>query len=201
MPAAPPPKRSVKTNSVRIAIQGIAGSFSEAACLALHPRARIVYCRDFSDLFLALADARAQQALIPVSNTLAGEIPATRRLLARTPHRVIAETRLRIAPALIIRPEAALADIRQVLSHPVALLQCRRLLALHPAWRARPFFDTAGSVAEIMRRADPTRAALASPHAAALYGAKIARRGVGDRRAHFTKFLLIAPLSSRVLSK
>ncbi|HXR98789.1 MAG TPA: prephenate dehydratase domain-containing protein [Terriglobales bacterium] len=186
---------------MRIAIQGIAGSFSEAACHALRPRARVVYCRDFNDLFRSLADHRAQQALVPVENTLAGEIAATRRLLARTPHRVVSEIRLRISLALIVRPDAELAHIRHVLSHPVALLQCRRFLARHPDWRARRFFDTAGSVKEIMRIHNPTRAALASPHAAAVYGAKVARRGVGDKRANFTKFLLIAPIAGRVLSK
>ncbi|HUX65873.1 MAG TPA: prephenate dehydratase domain-containing protein [Terriglobales bacterium] len=183
---------------MRIAIQGIAGCFSEEAALGLHPRAQLIACPDFAALFAALEEGRAQRALLPVENSIAGPIAEAQALLARHRVRVLADHRHPIEQCLLLLPGADPAQVRRVLSHPVALRQCSRFLA-RAGWQVEPFFDTAASAREIVRRGQPDLAAIASARAAAVYGAQVARRGIADRRQNFTRFFLIAPRRERVL--
>ncbi|MGN6592653.1 MAG: prephenate dehydratase domain-containing protein [Terriglobales bacterium] len=176
---------------MRIAVQGIAGCFSEAAAAQLAPGSETVYCRTFEDIFKSLAAGTAARGLVPVENTIAGEIAATRKLLAGHPVRVLAETRLRIEQCLIATPGATLAGIGRVFSHPVALQQCGQFLAHHPHWRVEAYFDTAAGVQHIMQEARPDQAAIAGPQAAAVYRAQILARGIGDVVDNFTRFVLV----------
>lgn len=177
---------------MRIAVQGVAGCFSAAAARQVAPAAELVYCRGFDDVFAALAQGAAERGLVPVENTLAGEITPVQQLLARHPVRVEAETRLRIEPCLISLPGASLTGIRRVFSHAVALRQCGQFLARHPDWQIDSYFDTAASVQLIMQAGQPEQAAIAGPQAAAPYGAAVLVRGIGDVADNFTRFLLIA---------
>jgi prephenate dehydratase len=79
-----------------------------------------------------------------------------------------------------------------VQSHPVALAQCKRFFAEHPRLKPINADDTAGSVAEIMRRGDPTRAAIAGRRAAEIYGASIIRESIQDQPENFTRFVLLS---------
>jgi prephenate dehydratase len=176
---------------MRIAVQGIAGCFSAAAAAQLAPGSEIVYCPAFDDIFFALERGSADRGLVPVENTIAGEIAATRKLLAQHPVRVLAETRLRIEQCLIALPGAILADIRRVFSHPVALQQCGKFLAHYPHWQVEAYFDTAASVQHIMQQALPTLAAIAGPQAAPTYGAQVLVPGIGDVVDNFTRFVLV----------
>ncbi|HET9785190.1 MAG TPA: prephenate dehydratase domain-containing protein, partial [Terriglobales bacterium] len=124
--------------------------------------------------------------------TVAGEIAATRELLAQHAVRVAGETRLRIEQCLIAVPGAALAGIRSVFSHPVALQQCGNFLARFPHWRVETYFDTAASVQRIMHAAMPEQAAIAGPQAASAYGAEVLARDIADVVDNFTRFVLIA---------
>lgn len=177
---------------MRIAVQGIVGCFSEAAAAQLAAASEFVYCSTFEDIFLSLQRGHADCGLVPVANTIAGEITATRDLLAAHPVRVVTETRLRIEQCLIGIPGAALTGIRSVFSHPVALQQCGKFLAHYPHWRVEAYFDTAASVQHIMQEASPDQAAIAGPQAAQTYGAQILAHGIGDVVDNFTRFVLVA---------
>lgn len=180
-------------DSERIAIQGARGAFSAQAALQLRPGAALLHCPTFDAVFAALAAGAAALALLPIENTVAGPVLAAQALLAQASVRTVSETRLQIELALITRPGAAFDQLRRVRSHPVALAQCGRFLAAHPALVPEPAWDTAGSVADMMAAGDATLAAIASPAAAALYGAAVARSPIGDRSDNFTRFLLLVP--------
>lgn len=178
---------------MRIAVQGVPGCFSQQAAARLRPRAQPLYCRRFEDLFAAAASGEAGAALVPVRNTVAGEIAATRALLQRHPYKVVAETQLRIELCLMIHPASTPTRIRRVLSHPVALAQCGRYLKRHPTWQPVPYFDTAASAGYLMLRHDLTSAAVAPFRAVQVYGTRLLERGIGDVRANYTTFQLIEP--------
>lgn len=178
---------------MRIALQGVPGCFSQQAAERLRPNAQPVYCRRFEDMFAALANGRAEAALVPVHNTLAGEIAPTQALLRRHPSRVTAEIRLRIELCLMIHPTSTPARIRRVLSHPVALAQCGRFLRQHSAWQPVPYFDTAASAGHLMLRRDLVSAAIAPLRAVQVYGARMLQRGIGDTKDNYTTFQLIEP--------
>ncbi|MGH9520098.1 MAG: prephenate dehydratase domain-containing protein [Terriglobales bacterium] len=178
---------------MRIAIQGVPGCFSEAAMQWLRPRAQPVFCRRFEDIFATLASGGAEAALVPVHNTLAGEIAATRTLLRLHPMRKIAATRLRIELCLMIHPSSTPERIVRVLSHPVALAQCGHFLGRHPGWKPIPYFDTAGSAGYVMLRRDLVSAAIAPLRAVQAYGTRLVERDMGDTAENYTTFQLLRP--------
>jgi prephenate dehydratase len=176
---------------MRVAIQGERGAFSHQAALKLMPRAKVLACTTSTDVFDALDSRRADAAVIPVENTLAGPVAVHLDLLLERDVFIHAEARLRIEHNLIVAPGTKLKDIRQVLSHPVALDQCRNFFRRHRAISAVPFYDTAGSVKHIMAQQLGDTAAIASSHAAKEYGGKILQGSLEDNKQNFTRFFLI----------
>ena len=101
------------------------------------------------------------------------------------------EFRLRIRHNLIAAPGVKLGEIKRVLSHPVALDQCRDFFRKHSTITSVPFYDTAGSVKHVMSQQLRDTAAIASKQAAQEYGAKILQKGLEDDKNNFTRFFLI----------
>jgi prephenate dehydratase len=85
------------------------------------------------------------------------------------------------------------SQIRSVLSHPVALDQCRKFFRQNPRLEQVPFYDTAGSVKHLMQGKLRDTAGIASRQAASEYGARVLKAGIEDDPKNFTRFLLIAP--------
>jgi prephenate dehydratase len=178
---------------ITVAIQGERGSFSqEAAHKLLGSEIALAPCRTFEDVFSAVTSRAAACAVIPIENSLAGSVHRNYELLAAAGLTIDGEVFLRISHNLIGRPGARLEDIRRVVSHPVALAQCQRFLAAHPAWEVLASYDTAGSVKEMMESGRPEEASIASAAAAELYGGHILISEVEDHGLNYTRFLLLA---------
>jgi prephenate dehydratase len=75
----------------------------------------------------------------------------------------------------------------------VALAQCRRFLAEHPNLKPIAYYDTAGSVKQLVSTRDMQAAAIASEQAAVYYGAEILARGIEDDEENYTRFFLVRP--------
>jgi prephenate dehydratase len=88
-------------------------------------------------------------------------------------------------------PGVSIGEIERVFSHPVALAQCRSFLAAHPGMKAVAFYDTAGSVKQLMEAGERNVAAIASEAAAATYGAEILERDIEDSPENYTRFFLV----------
>jgi prephenate dehydratase len=177
----------------RVAFQGEHGAFSEkAAGKLLGPQAATIPCASFEKLFAAIEDGVADLILAPMENTLAGSVYRCYDLLIARDLRIRAEVIHPIAHFLVGAPGAALAGIRTVESHPVALAQCERFFAGHPRIARVAAQDTAGSVREVVAANDPTRAAIGGRHAAELYGGAILAEHLEDDPANFTRFLLLS---------
>ncbi|HEX8502320.1 MAG TPA: prephenate dehydratase domain-containing protein [Pyrinomonadaceae bacterium] len=178
----------------RVAFQGERGAFSEeAAVRLLGGGATLVPRPTFESLFAAVGEGAADLALAPAENTLAGSVHRVYDLLLDSPLHVTAEVVIPIRHFLVGCPGAADGEVRTVESHPVALAQCERFFASRPDIRRVAAEDTAGSVAAILRRGDPTRAAVAGRRAAEIYGGAILRAGLEDHAENYTRFLLLAP--------
>jgi prephenate dehydratase len=101
------------------------------------------------------------------------------------------ETLMRIRHNLIAISGTPIGEIDRVFSHPVALAQCRRFLAEHPRMESYAFYDTAGSVKQLVELRDRHAAAIASEAAAHYYGAQILESGIEDNPENFTRFFLV----------
>ncbi len=175
-PAHKPTKES--GSGMRIAIQGEPGSFSHEAAMKLVRDAVIVPFALSADAFAALSNGVVGAAVIPIENSLAGSVAEHFDLLLAHDVKVQKETLLRIHHNLIGLSGVSVNDIDRVFSHPVALAQCRRFLANHPEMESFAFYDTAGSVKQLIEVRDRHAAAIASEAAAHHYGAQILESGI-----------------------
>jgi prephenate dehydratase len=181
-----------------VGFQGEPGAFSEGAARAL--LGDTIETRGyatFDSLLDSLASGEVAYALLPRENNVAGIVTQAQEALER--HLGLIETRAITYPieqCLIGLAGASLQSIVRVCSHPVALAQCTTFFAKHPHMRQIEADDTAASVRRVVEKADASCAAIASSHAADLYGAIVLARGIADRADNHTRFSLLVKLDS-----
>jgi prephenate dehydratase len=176
---------------MKVAIQGELGSFSHEAARRLAPGGRVIPCARSAEVFDRVEVGSANAAVIPIENTLAGTVAEHADLLVARDVFIEAEFRLRIVHNVIAAPGAKLDSLRRVLSHPVALDQCRDFFRAHPQIEAVPFYDTAGSVKHVVANQLTDAAGIAGRQAAREYSGKILASGIEDDKNNFTRFFLI----------
>lgn len=176
-----------------VAFQGESGAFSEAAAAELvEGPIALLPCATFDAAVRAVVDLHADFAALPVENAIAGAVhAATDAMLPFASLEVVREIKLAVHLALLGIAGAVVNDIREVLSHDVALKQCTRFLAAHPEIRAVVAHDTAGAARLVGIRRDPSVAAIAAPWAAARYGLVVLAEDVQDVRDNWTRFILV----------
>jgi prephenate dehydratase len=176
---------------MKVAIQGERGSFSHEAAEKMLPRCTVVPCARSAEVFDRVEAGTVGAAVIPIENTLAGTVAEHADLLVARHVFIQAEYLLRIVHNLIAAPATKIGSLRKVLSHPVALDQCRDFFRRHPNIEAVPFYDTAGSVKHVTENRLQDAAGIAGKQAAREYSGKILRAGIEDNKHNFTRFFLI----------
>ena len=139
----------------------------------------------------AVLSGAVDAAVLPIENSLHGAVSEHYDLLLESPLRIHAEGLLRIEHNLIAAPGTRLEDIQSVLSHPVALSQCRRFLARFTQATALPFYDTAGSVRHAVGERLLDTAGIAPRLAAEVYGGEVLVANIEDHAENFTRFHLL----------
>jgi prephenate dehydratase len=176
---------------MKVAIQGELGSFSHEAAERMAPRCQVVPCARSAEVFDRVERGSVAAAVIPIENSLAGTVAEHADLLVARAVYIQAEFHLRIVHNVIAAPGVKLSAVRRVLSHPVALDQCREFFRRHPRMEPVPFYDTAGSVKHAIAQHLTDTAAIAGRHAAREYSGKILAAGIEDDKRNFTRFFLI----------
>jgi prephenate dehydratase len=186
----------------RVAFLGPAGTYSDDALRAVageEPYVPVPLPR-VHDALAAVADGRADRALVPFDNSIEGTVRPTLDALAFdvTGVRIVGEHDHPIHHCLIARRQIELERIEAVLSHPQALAQCARFLREQlPSAQRRAAPSTAEAVREVAESEAPL-AALGAPSAAEIYGCVVLREGVEDADGNVTRFVWIAPEDVRV---
>ena len=179
---------------MKVAIQGERGSFSHEAAERMVPRCTVVPCARSVEVFDRIEQESVGAAVIPIENTLAGTVAEHADLMLTREVFIQAEYLLRIVHNVIAFPGVRLGSLRRVLSHPVALDQCRDFFRLHPKIEAVPFYDTAGIVKHIIAKQLKDAAGIAGRQAASEYSGSIVQSSVEDDKRNFTRFFLIRKL-------
>ena len=183
----------------RVTIQGIAGCYHEAAARAYFGEEEIetVACATFAEMFDLMAHDRSLLGIIAIENTIAGSLLQNHELLRKSNLNIVGEYKLRISHVLAALPGETLDDIREVNSHPMALMQCGEFLKAHPRMKLVEKDDTAGSAQEIAQHHLTGHAAICGRLAAQIYGLNILSEGIETNKRNFTRFLVVAdPLYS-----
>jgi prephenate dehydratase len=151
----------------------------------------IVPCNVSAEVMARVLSGEADAAVLPIENSLHGSVAEHYDLLLELDVRIERESLLRIRHNLITAPGVKLGEIRRVISHPVALSQCRKFLASHPEFEVMPFYDTAGSVKHILEQELRDVAGIAPELAAAQYGGQILVPSIEDHAQNLTRFHLV----------
>jgi len=181
---------------MKFAIQGELGSFSHEAAGRMLPGCTVVPCARSVEVFDRVENGSVDAAVIPIENTLAGTVAEHADLLVARDVFIVAGFRLRIVHNVIAAPAVRLKALRRVLSHPVALDQCRDFFRQHPQIEAVPFYDTAGSVKHVIAEKLEDAAGIAGRQAAREYHGKILQAGIEDDKSNFTRFFQIRRLGA-----
>jgi prephenate dehydratase len=179
---------------MKVAIQGELGSFSHEAAERMLPRCTVVPCARSVEVFDRIDKGSVGAAVIPIENTLAGTVAEHADLMLTRDVFIQAEYMLRIMHNVIAMPGVRMNALRRVLSHPVALDQCRDFFRSHPKIEAVPFYDTAGSVKHVIASRLTDAAGIAGQKAASEYSGNIVQSGIEDDKSNFTRFFLIHKL-------
>ncbi|MEO1434735.1 MAG: prephenate dehydratase [Bacteroidota bacterium] len=186
---------------MKVAIQGIEGSFHDQACRELlGNKASLVECSTFSEVFKTVDGELASHGLIAIENSLVGTILSNYRLLRTSDMQVTGEVNIPIAHQLMALPGTTIEQITEVRSHPMALRQCREFFEQHPWIRLIEDMDTASCAKTLAHEQVAHRAVVASERAAELYGLEIIATNIQTHPENYTRFLLLEPQDEAVPS-
>jgi prephenate dehydratase len=175
-----------------IAYQGAPGAYSHIAAKDLLPKGRSQGFGDFGSVVASVARGEAELGVLPVHNSIVGEIPgALAALAAWSTVEEVNRFEQKIDHCLLALPGADLQSLRWVESHPAALAQCTRWLSANQV-EPRPVDDTAGAARAIAQDRDWTRAAIAHAGVAERYGLEVIDRDLADAPDNVTSFAVIA---------
>ena len=174
-----------------IAFMGMEGANADLACRQACPYMHTLPCASFEDVFEAVASGKAQLGMIPIENSQAGRVAEIHQLLPKTKLHIVGEYFQPIEHQLLAPKGATLDSVKHVYSHPQALLQCRQNL-LNLKYQTHTYSNTAAAAADVAKWNDPSKAALASPLAAELYGLSVLKEHMQDSDSNTTVFVIIA---------
>ena len=180
------------TDEICVAFQGEPGAYSEAAVLEFFdPTIHTRPLPNFIDVFQAVEQGSCTFGFIPIENSLAGSIHQNYDLMLRYKLNIVGEYPYRVEHCLLAIKDAEITDIKRVHSHPQALAQCAENLRRLKVTTI-PEADTAGSARLVAENNTDIDAAIASSHAAKVYGLQVLIENLEDNPANFTRFLVLA---------
>ena len=186
---------SLKINSAPpgICIQGYQGSFHQVAANFFFGKGvPVIPCDTFRDLVKMAADPTLSAGgIMAIENSIAGSILPNYNLLQKSKLVVVGEVYLSISQNLLANKGVQLSDIREVHSHPMAILQCLDFLEKN-TWKLVETEDTALSARHIAQHHHKHAAAIASKLAAELYGLQIVSPDIHTMKNNVTRFLVLA---------
>ena len=177
--------------TTKIAYQGVAGAYSEQACLNAYPNLSAVACETFAEAMVMVEDERAIYAMIPLENSTAGRVEEIYRLIPKMNLYVVGEHFQPVVHCLLGIKGTKKEDLKTVASHPQALAQCSHNISklnLSPIAK----LDTAGSAKEIKELNDKSFGAIASSLAAKIYDLEILQEHFEDIRGNTTRFFILS---------
>src|ERR1700722_12667713 len=199
MDAAKPIKQGASSavgagdGAVRVSIQGYEGSFHQVAARQFFgDDVEVITCATFREVIRVASDRKESDGgIMAIENTIAGSILPNYNLLQKSELRVIGEIYLQIGQQLLVNPGVRLEDIREVHSHPMALLQCIDYLEKYPNWKLVETEDTALSAKHLHQHRSKHVAAIASELAATLFGLEILAPNIQTMKNNYTRFLIL----------
>ena len=175
----------------RVAIQGGVGAYHGiAAENFFKEEVDIVPCATFRDIFKVIEKEPNTIGIMAIENTIAGSLLGNYDLLKNSNLPIAGEYKQRISHCIAALPGQTIHEIKEVQSHPIALMQCTDFLDKLSGIKVVEHEDTALAARDIARDGIKGCAAICSEKAAEMYGLEMLARGIETNKHNFTRFLI-----------
>jgi prephenate dehydratase len=183
----------------KVTIQGYEGSFHQVAARQFFGKnVEVIPCATFKEVVQIGEDAKhSDGAVMAMENSIAGSILPNYNLLQKSKLQVIGEVYLSISQNLLVYPGVKLEEIKEVHSHPMAILQCLDYLE-EQAWKLVESEDTALSAKHIRQHKSKHIAAIASKLAAQFYELDVITPDIHTLKNNITRFLIMVPAKQKM---
>jgi prephenate dehydratase len=188
--------------TTKIAIQGIKGSFHHQVVKEyFSENVEIDECLSFEELIDSLLSGKSDQAVMAIENSIAGPIIPNYALIDKNNLHIIGEHYLNISQNLMTLKGQKIEDIKEVHSHPMAILQCMDFLKQYPNIKLVEDKDTAETARRIQEKQLTGIAAIASKTASEMYDLDIIAPEIQTIKNNMTRFVIIKKQNSFVPEK
>lgn len=178
--------------NIRVVFQGEEGAYGHAAMSAFFGEdVSSFHVPRFRDAMEVIAEGSADYGVLPIENSTAGIVADNFDLLVDFENYIVAEQILPVEHVLMAVPGTGIQQIRRVISHPQALVQCEGLFQEHRDWEAVAYGNTALAAKKIAQEGRSDQAAIGSAFAAKRFGLDILREHVNDQEANATRFMIV----------
>lgn len=176
----------------RVAIQGGSGAYHGIAAERFFKdeEVEIIPCVTFKDIFTTIKKDPNVVGIMAIENTIAGSLLPNYDLMKEYNLPIAGEYKLRISHCLAALPGQDIHEIREIHSHPIALMQCKDFMNTLPGVKAVEHEDTALAARDIQQEQIKGQAAICSERAAEIYGLNILAKGIETNKRNFTRFLI-----------
>ncbi len=186
------PVDALKKEGVTVVFQGVEGAYSYAAMNTFFGKdIRSFHVDTWKDAMEAIKNREADFAVLPIENSTAGIVQDNYDLLTKYDHVIVGEQIIPCQHALVGLPGTSLEQIKDVYSHPQALMQCREFLESHREWTTHEFGNTAAAAKKIAQDGDKTQAAISSPYAAEFFGLSVLKENIYTNAGNSTRFIIV----------
>jgi prephenate dehydratase len=184
----------------KVTIQGYEGSFHQMAARQFFGKTvEVIACDTFREVIKIGSDPKQSDgAVMAIENSIAGSILPNYNLLQKSNLQVIGEVYLSISQNLLVNPGVQLKDIKEVHSHPMAILQCLDYLEQYD-WKLVESDDTALSAKMVHQHKCKHIAAIASKFAAQLYDLNVITPDIHTLKNNITRFLIMVPKQKAIM--
>lgn len=179
----------------KVAIQGVVGSFHEAAAQNFFEDKdiQIIECRTFRKVCQMVDNDEVDYAVMAIENAIAGSLLENYSLMRDFHLKIIGETYLHIQMNLMALPGVKKSEIKEIHSHPIALKQSAEFLySTFGEITMDDSFDTAGAAKNIAKNKLTNVASVGNERTAEIYGLNILYKGIETNKRNYTRFLILS---------
>ncbi len=184
--------KEIKQNK-RVAIQGTLGAFHEIAARAYFSDedVEVIPLETFREMVDSVSEKVADYGIMAIENSVAGSILPNYALITEANKRIVGEIYLRIKQNFLVPKGKKIEDIKEVYSHPMAILQCQNFFRQYKHIKLIDGGDTATCARKIADGTYKNAGAIASKYAAERYGLAILSEGIETNKMNYTRFLIL----------
>ncbi len=180
------PKKAV------VACQGVAGSYSQAACEKLFEVPSIMYFNSFEGVFNAVEKGLCQYGILPIENSSYGSVGAVYDLMQNYNFHIVRSIRLRISHNLVAKAGTSLSDVKEIFSHEQAIGQCGDFLKSLKDVKVTVCENTAVAAKMVAESDRNDVAAISSKECLDLYGLELLKKHIQLSDNNYTRFICIS---------